>query len=45
VQAKALEFSDPLSKKLLEDIECINTSDASVLIGGEIGTGKELIAR
>jgi DNA-binding NtrC family response regulator len=45
VRARALVFSDPLSEKLLEDVERIAPSEAPVLIGGETGTGKELIAR
>jgi len=45
VRAKALVFSDPISKKLLEYIERIAPSEAPVLIGGETGTGKELVAR
>lgn len=45
VRAKALVFSDPISAKLLEYIERIAPSDAPVLINGETGTGKELVAR
>ncbi len=45
VRAKALVFSDPISATLLEYIERIAPSDAPVLIGGETGTGKELVAR
>lgn len=45
VRAKALVFSDPLSANLLEYIERIAPSEAPVLIGGETGTGKELVAR
>lgn len=45
VRAKALVFSDPVSAKLLEYIERIAPSDAPVLINGETGTGKELVAR
>ena len=45
VRAKALVFSDPISAALLEYIERIAPSDAPVLIGGETGTGKELVAR
>lgn len=45
VRAKALIFSDPLSQLLLEEIERIAPSEAAVLITGETGTGKELVAR
>jgi DNA-binding NtrC family response regulator len=38
-------FEDPLSKALLADIEQVAPSDASVLISGKTGTGKEMIAR
>lgn len=45
VRASALVFKDPASRQLLEHIERIAPSDATVLIIGETGTGKELIAR
>jgi sigma-54-specific transcriptional regulator len=45
VRATALVFNDPVSKKLLDHIERIAPSDATVLIMGETGTGKELVAR
>lgn len=45
VRATALVFEDNVSKRLLEQIERIAPSDATVLIIGETGTGKELIAR
>ncbi|MGB3611647.1 MAG: sigma-54 dependent transcriptional regulator [Cellvibrio sp.] len=45
VRAKALVFSDPVSAALLDYIERIGPSEAPVLIGGETGTGKELVAR
>jgi aliphatic sulfonates family ABC transporter substrate-binding protein len=45
VRAKALVFEDPLSRALLARIERIAPSDAPVLITGETGTGKELVAR
>lgn len=45
VRAKALVFSDPVSAALLDYIERIAPSEAPVLIGGETGTGKELVAR
>ncbi|MBS1161091.1 MAG: Fis family transcriptional regulator [Proteobacteria bacterium] len=45
IRAKALVFDDPRSQALLEHIDKIAPSDASVLIIGETGTGKELVAR
>ncbi|MFU8927597.1 sigma-54 interaction domain-containing protein [Acinetobacter puyangensis] len=44
-KATAQVFKDPESQKLLEYIKQIAPSEASVLIHGETGTGKELIAR
>jgi sigma-54-specific transcriptional regulator len=45
VRASALVFEDSASRQLLEHIERIAPSDATVLITGETGTGKELVAR
>jgi len=45
IRAKALVFHDPASKDLLDHIERIARSDATVLVTGETGTGKELVAR
>lgn len=45
VRATALVFEDPVSRHLLDQIERIAPSDATVLIIGETGTGKELVAR
>ncbi len=45
VRATALVFEDPVSQRLLKQIERIAPSDATVLIIGETGTGKELVAR
>lgn len=45
VRAKALVFSDPRSQALLDYLKRIAPSDAPVLINGETGTGKELVAR
>lgn len=45
IRAKALVFHDPGSHELLRHVERIARSEATVLINGETGTGKELIAR
>lgn len=45
IRAKALVFADPVSQQLLSYIERIAPSEAPVLIIGETGTGKELVAR
>ena len=45
IRAKALLFHDPRSSALLQQVERIARSDATALIVGETGTGKELIAR
>ncbi len=45
IRAKALVFEDPASSHLLERVDCVARSDATVLLIGETGTGKELIAR
>lgn len=45
IRAKALVFDDPRSQAVLEHVDKIAPSDASVLIIGETGTGKELVAR
>ncbi|QFY42753.1 sigma-54-dependent Fis family transcriptional regulator [Candidatus Methylospira mobilis] len=45
IRASALVFEDPSSRQLLDHVERIAPSDATVLIIGETGTGKELIAR
>jgi sigma-54-specific transcriptional regulator len=44
-RAKALVFEDPSSKELLRLIQRIAPSDATVLVTGETGTGKEIVAR
>jgi sigma-54 dependent transcriptional regulator len=44
-RATALVFEDIKSRALLERIQLIGPSAANVLITGETGTGKELIAR
>ncbi len=45
VRASCLVFEDPASKSLLERVQRIAPSEATALIIGETGTGKELIAR
>ncbi len=45
IRAKALVFDDARSAELLVRAEQIAASDATVLIIGETGTGKELLAR
>jgi transcriptional regulator with PAS, ATPase and Fis domain len=44
-RARALVFTDPRSRKILPLIDKVAPSDANVLIIGETGTGKELVAR
>ena len=45
IRAKALIFQHPKSLELLRQVELIAPTEAGVLIIGETGTGKELIAR
>ncbi|HEY0907488.1 MAG TPA: sigma-54 dependent transcriptional regulator [Methylophilus sp.] len=45
VRASALIFADDRSKQLLSLIEKVAPSDATALVKGETGTGKELVAR
>jgi len=45
IRAKAVIFADEKSQALLERIERVAPSDAAVLIVGETGTGKELVAK
>ena len=45
IRATAQVFSDPRSLALLERIRMVAPSDANVLVIGETGTGKELVAR
>lgn len=44
-RAKAMLFHDPRSSALLKQVERVALSDATVLVTGDTGTGKELIAR
>ncbi|WPP47021.1 sigma-54 dependent transcriptional regulator [Pseudomonas sp. AN-1] len=45
IRATAQVFEDAKSQALLEHLQQVAPSDASVLIIGETGTGKELVAR
>jgi sigma-54-specific transcriptional regulator len=45
VRAKALVFEDPKSRALLTRIRQVAPSNATVLVVGETGTGKEIVAR
>lgn len=45
VHAKTLVFEDPLSRRLLHELRRVAPSDATVLVLGETGTGKEIVAR
>lgn len=45
IRAKALIFADDQSRQLLSNVELVAATEAPVLIIGETGTGKELIAR
>ena len=45
VRATAFVFADPRSRALQETIERVAPSEATILVTGETGTGKELIAR
>ncbi|MGY2169403.1 sigma-54 interaction domain-containing protein [Pseudomonas gingeri] len=45
IRAKALVFADPRSRQLLDYLQRVGPSEAPVLINGETGTGKELVAR
>ncbi|WP_438043161.1 sigma 54-interacting transcriptional regulator [Sorangium sp. So ce128] len=44
-RAKALLFEDPRSQELLRRARQVAAGDAPAVITGEIGTGKEIIAR
>ena len=45
LRATALIFADPKSQRLLNATERVAHSEATILITGETGTGKELVAR
>ena len=44
-RATAMVFEDPVSLQLKKDLRRVAPSDATVLVIGETGTGKELVAR
>jgi aliphatic sulfonates family ABC transporter substrate-binding protein len=45
IRARALVFESPASRELLRRVERLAPTDATVLITGATGTGKELVAR
>ncbi|MES1196068.1 MAG: sigma-54 dependent transcriptional regulator [Steroidobacter sp.] len=45
IRARAVIFADDRSRELLEQIERVAPTDANILIIGETGTGKELVAK
>ena len=45
IRARVMVFNDPKSQALLDQLNRVALSDAPILIIGETGTGKELIAR
>jgi aliphatic sulfonates family ABC transporter substrate-binding protein len=45
VRSKAFVFEDPHSRRLLELLARVASSDATVVVSGETGTGKEIVAR
>uniref|UniRef100_UPI002182456C sigma-54 factor interaction domain-containing protein n=1 Tax=Pseudomonas chlororaphis TaxID=587753 RepID=UPI002182456C len=45
IRAKALVFVDPRSRQLRQELEQLAPRAISVLIRGETGSGKELLAR
>jgi sigma-54-specific transcriptional regulator len=45
IRASAVVFADPKSLQLLSLIDRVAPSNANILIIGETGTGKELVAR
>ena len=45
IRAKALVFFDPRSRRLRDEIEQLAVQRQPLLIVGETGTGKELLAR
>jgi len=45
IRATAMVFEDPASRALQSELDRLAPSDATILINGETGTGKELVAR
>ena len=45
IRATAIVFEDPASRALMADLDRLAPSEASLVIIGETGTGKELVAR
>lgn len=45
IRAKALVFVDPRSQRLHDELEALGPTSLAVLIQGETGSGKELLAR
>ena len=45
IRATAMVFHDPASLQLQRDLDCVAPSNATILVIGETGTGKELVAR
>src|SRR4051794_15151357 len=45
IRATAIVFQDPASRLLQADLDQIAPSDATILLIGETGTGKELVSR
>src|ERR1700730_2058654 len=45
IRASALVFEDPASRELKAHLERVAPSNSNILIVGETGTGKELVAR
>lgn len=45
IRATAMVFEDPASRALQLELDRLAPSDATILINGETGTGKELVAR
>jgi len=45
IRAKALAFADPRSRQLLEQLDALAPQPQPVVLSGEWGTGRELLAR